>query len=445
MSGRSPKSVPAQKPFADAAAYPEYRIEKFRAMTKIALLNIGTELLRGSTVNTNAAFIGQQLLGAGYALETTLVIHDDGPVIAAAINDLLASHAVVLLTGGLGPTKDDITKKVLLELYGGEMVCHEPTLRRIEGFLKRLDRPLLPHNRAQADVPSTCTVMENELGTAPGMAFLRDGKTLVSMPGVPYEMEHLMTQHVIQWLQAHYPVAQQHKRVVRTMGIAESTIAERMETIEDSLDPRIAIAYLPSFDGCKIELKTAGRPDEEAALQALLADAQRKVVGLFEKYVYSLEDKRPDQLLAERLLATGKTIVTAESCTGGRIAAKLVEYSGMSAVLKGGIVAYMAETKENVLGVNAETILQKGIVSEEVAREMAEGARRLTHADYAISITGIAEAAEDAPASGQPQAWMGFAGPNGTVTFHTKLLRNRKVNLEVATHAALVFALRSIR
>jgi nicotinamide-nucleotide amidase len=412
--------------------------------TKIALLNIGTELLRGRTINTNAATVGQMLLSAGYVLETTLVIHDEGPVIRAALEQLLATHDAILVTGGLGPTKDDITKKVLLEMFGGEMVSHAPTLQRIEGFLKRLDRPLTDLNRMQADVPSSCTVMENEMGTAPGMAFLRDGKTLISMPGVPYEMKFLMMAHVIDLLQAHYPVAHQHARVVRTFGIPESRIAEKMEAIEADLDPRIAIAYLPSFDGTKIELKLPGRPEEAAAMQAILADAQQKVVALLADYVYATVDKSPDQLLAEWLLTQQKTFGTAESCTGGEISAKLVKHSGISAVHKGGVVAYMAETKVNVLGVNAETISEKGIVSEEVAREMAEGARRVLNCDYAVSITGIAESAVDAPASEQPQAWIALAGPAGTVALHTRLLRDRKVNIEFAAYAAIIFALRTV-
>jgi nicotinamide-nucleotide amidase len=423
----------ATKPFAPSIAYPEYRIDSLNdtsEMTKIALLNIGTELLRGRTINSNAATIGQMLLAAGYALETTLVIHDDGPVITAAIEDLLATHDVLLLTGGLGPTKDDITKKVLLELFGGEMVCHVPTLERIANFLKRLDRPMIPLNRMQADVPSSCTVMENEMGTAPGMAFLRDGKTLISMPGVPYEMKFLMEHHVVAWLQGHYPVAEQHLRVVRTAG--------------QDLDPRIAIAYLPSFDGTKIELKVAGKPEETGELQAVLDHAQQKVAQLLKTYVYSLQDKSPDKLLADWLIQNNKTFATAESCTGGEIAAKLVKHSGISAVLKGGIVAYMAEIKENVLGVKQSTIAEKGIVSEEVAREMAEGARRIMGSDYAVAITGIAEAAKDAPKEALPQAWIALAGPEGTSAFHTRMLRDRKVNIEIAAYAALIFALRAV-
>jgi nicotinamide-nucleotide amidase len=357
----------------------------------------------------------------------------------------MATHDAVLVTGGLGPTKDDITKKVLLELFGGSLVCHAPTLARIESFLKRLDRPLTDLNRMQADVPSTCTVFENEMGTAPGMAFLRDGKTLISMPGVPFEMKFLMQHHVIGWLQAHYPAAMQYSRVLRTFGIPESRIAEKMEAIEPELDPRIAIAYLPGFDGTKIELKAAGSLSDGLELQSNLDAARDKVRALFDTYIYSLEDKSPDLLLATWLLRNNVTFGTAESCTGGEIAAKIVKYSGVSAVMKGGIVAYMGEIKERVLGVNHATIVEKGVVSEEVAREMAEGARALLRCDYAVSITGIAEAAADAPLAGQPQAWIGLAGPHGTTAMHFRLFRDRKVNIEFAANAALVFALKTVK
>lgn len=413
--------------------------------TRVALLNIGTELLRGRTVNTNASFIGEYLIVNGFALETTLVIHDDGPIIQKSIEDLLAQHEVVLLTGGLGPTKDDITKKILLELFGGEMVCHQSSLARIEGYLSRLGRPLLEHNRQQAFVPSSCEVLENEMGTAPGMAFTSNGKLVISMPGVPFEMKHLMKNKVLPFMQMRFPTQLQLQRIVRTAGIPESRIAEKMEEIESELHPEIAIAYLPSFDGTKIELKRKADENLRAEVETSLEFAQERVAKLFQKYVYSLEDKSPDQLLAELLRCRNATFATAESCTGGGIAAKLVENSGMSAILKGGIVAYMPEIKTRVLAVSETTIDTFGIVSEEVAKGMAEGARKFLGADYAVSITGIAEAAKDAAQDEQPQAWIAFAGPNGTVAYHQKLMKDRVVNIQIAIQVALIFALRNLQ
>jgi nicotinamide-nucleotide amidase len=276
------------------------------------------------------------------------------------------------------------------------------------------------------------------------MAFVRGAQSLIAMPGVPFEMKHLLRDRVLPWLKDRYSALQHHACVVRTAGIPESTIAEKMESIQGEIDPRVAIAYLPGFEGTKIELKLEGSPDQSSELSSVLAQAQSKVARLFAPYVYALEDKAPDRLLAEWLVKTGHTFGTAESCTGGEIAAKLVKHSGISAVLKGGIVAYWPSVKESVLGVRHETISESGIVSADVAREMAEGARRVLKCDYAISITGIAEAPADSAAEAMPQAWLGFAGSGGTTTAHLKLMKDRRVNIEVAAYAALVLALRNL-
>ena len=414
-------------------------------MTRIAILNIGTELLRGRTVNTNAATMGKMLRAAGFTVETTLVIHDTEDVIKDSIKALMAAHDAVLVTGGLGPTKDDITKRVLLEMFGGEMVCHAPTLARIAGFLSRHGRKMLDHNRRQADVPSSSIALDNEMGTSPGMAFVQGEKLLFSIPGVPFEMRHLMKTQLIPMLKKQFPPRFLLTQVVRTAGVPESRIAEKMESIEPEISPDIEIAYLPSTDGTKIELKLQGEEADAEKLQADLDQTRELVVALFSKYVYSLEDKRPDRLLAEYLLREGLTIATAESCTGGGIAGRLVRNSGISAALKGGVVAYMREVKENMLGVAAETIDEKGIVSEGVAREMAEGARKALGSDIALSITGWAEAAADAAPEDQPQAWIGFADATGSTAIHIKLFKNRSVNLDIAVNAALIYALRMLK
>jgi nicotinamide-nucleotide amidase len=414
-------------------------------MTEVALLNIGTELLRGRTVNTNASEMGKLLLAHGLLLQTTLVIHDEGPVIRDSLDQLLAKHDVVLITGGLGPTKDDITKKILLERFGGEMVLHGLTLDRIEKYMAKRERRMLETNRQQAFVPSTCEVLENDRGTAPGMVFTESGKTIISMPGVPFEMLNLMQSRVVPLLLDRYAHTYTGTRIVRTGGVPESRIAERMEEIEPDIDPRVSIAYLPSFDGTKIELRITGDPGDAAALDEVLVIAQQKVATLFYKYVYSLEDKSPDQALAEYLIKNKITMSTAESCTGGAIAASIVQHSGVSSVLKGGVVAYMREIKEKVLGVPAETIDRHGIVSRETAIAMAEGARKLMGSDFAVSITGIAEAAEDAPEDEQTQAWLGFSDANGSSALHFRLFKVREVNIQIAKNAALIYGLRCLK
>lgn len=409
-------------------------------MTKIALLNIGSELLTGRTINTNAATIAQQLRQNGYHLESTAVCHDTRKEISYWLKDLMARHDVVLITGGLGPTKDDITKKVMQEHFGGEMVVHAPTLKRIEKYLTMLNRRLLESNRLQAFVPSSCTVLENFNGTAPGMAFQEGEKTVISMPGVPLEMKHLMEDRVLPLLKKRYPAVPMHIRMIRTAGIPESRISERMEDIESELPEGLQIAYLPAYDGTKIELrlKNAELEDPERTIEEL----QEKVVRLFSRYTYALEDKSPDILLGELMKERGITMATAESCTGGAIAAKMVLQSGISAVFKGGVVAYMREIKENVLDVEPAVIDEHGIVSEAVAKAMARGARTKLGSDFAVSITGIAEAPDHAEPADRPQAWIGYADADGEHALHIKLFRQRKHNIEVAANASIIYALR---
>ncbi|MEM7038996.1 MAG: nicotinamide-nucleotide amidohydrolase family protein [Bacteroidota bacterium] len=418
-------------------------------MTKIALLNIGSELLIGRTVNTNASEMGKMLRREGYGVATTLVIHDEGSTIRKSLDDLLLGHDVVICTGGLGPTRDDITKKTLLERFGGEMVCHEPTLKAIEAYLAMRDRTLLESNRMQAFVPSSCEVLMNEMGSAPGMLFREKGevreKAVISLPGVPFEMKHLMARKVIPFLRDNYPAKAVLTRIVRTAGVPESRIAERMEDLEAEMPEGLSVAYLPSFDGTKIELRMEGEESDRGEMERQIEIKQKRIANLFSKYTYSLEDQTPDQVLAELILRENLTMGTAESCTGGGIAAKMVQNSGISKALKGGIVAYMREVKEQLLSVDPRMIDEKGIVSEEVARAMAEGARQVLASDFAVSITGWAEAARDAAPEDRAQAWIGFADGKGSVAFHLKLFKSRPVNLEVAANAAIIFALRCVR
>ena len=414
-------------------------------MTTIALLNIGSELLRGRTVNTNAARMAKMLRKIGFSLDRTVVVHDEGAAITQAIDQLMQVHDVLLVTGGLGPTRDDITKKVLLARFGGELMIDNRTLAHIESYLARNGRKLLESNRQQALVPSSCEVLFNGMGTAPGMAFRENGKTLIALPGVPYEMEHLMKSQVLPLLREQFSVGVVQTRIIRTAGVPESRIAERMVEIEGEIAAEISIAYLPGYDGTKIELRLEGAPAQHAEISRALTAAQALVANLFSKYVYSLEDKAPSQVLAERLLEAQLTFATAESCTGGAIAAALVQHTGVSAVLKGGVIAYMREIKEEMLGVSAATIDANGIVSQAVASAMAEGARKALGSDIAVAITGIAEAPPNAGEAESPQAWIGFADANGSSAFHIRLFGDRKVNLEVAKNAALIFVLRNLK
>ncbi|MCL4113171.1 UNVERIFIED_CONTAM: hypothetical protein GTU68_051188 [Idotea baltica] len=384
-----------------------------------------------------------KLRAKGYHLDTTIVCHDTGPEILHWIDELLGAHDVVLITGGLGPTKDDITKKVLLDRFGGEMILHEETMAGINKYVKRHNRNLNELNRQQAFVPSSCEVLLNTMGSAPGMAFREREKSVIAMPGVPLEMEHLMDVKVIPFLERHHPTLEMHTRILRMVGISEARIAEKMEPLEADFPLALEVAYLPSYEGTKVELRMKG--NDALMVEREIDAAKLKIAAVFEKYIYSLEDKRPVELVRDYLFETGQTMATAESCTGGAIAAAMVQQSGISSVFKGGVVAYMREIKETVLEVAPETIDTFGIVSAEVAKAMARGARKAIGSDFAISITGIAEAAPDAPESEMPQCWIGFADGVKEEAFYFKLFRNRTQNIAVATQAALIFAAGSLK
>ncbi len=412
-------------------------------MTRIALLNIGTELLVGRTVNTNATKIALMLRAQGFHLESTIVCHDTEEDIRYWIDELLSRHEVVLITGGLGPTRDDITKGVLLDRFGGEMICHQPTLEAIKQYLSSHGRPLLDQNRQQAIVPSSCKVLRNHYGTAPGMVFWEGGKMVVSLPGVPLEMEFLLQKEVIPLLLKTYPVQNMYTRIIRTIGVPESQIAQKMEGIEDQLPEQLSVAYLPSYEGTKIELRMKSNDAEQGNRE--IGAAQKRIANMFAEYVYSLEDKTPSQLLKEYMIAHQVTMATGESCTGGAIAALMVEHSGISAYFKGAVVAYSEEVKENILGVKRGTIERYDVVSGEVAMEMARGAREQLRSDFAVSITGIAEAEQDKSTEALPQAWLGFSDARGEKAFHFKLFRQRKQNIAIAAQAAIIYALRCLQ
>lgn len=409
----------------------------------IALLNIGTELLKGRTVNTNASFMGDLLKSEGYLLNKTSVIHDEKEIIRQEAEDLLASHDVVLVTGGLGPTKDDITKTTLMEMFGGELVLHQSTLDQIERIYVLRNKKVNSANVLQAHVPSSCEVIPNEMGTAPCMLFRREGKILVSMPGVPFEMKHLMRTQIVPLLKREFNPGYIRSAIIRTHGISESALSLKVDQKEQELPDSISVAYLPSLDGTKIEMTVRGAVEDAKHLDQSLATYHKDWAAFLDKYSYSTEDLTPDAALTAFLRENNLSFATAESCTGGGIAAKLVRHSGVSSVFKGGIVAYQEEIKTKLLGVPAEMIKKEGVVSEAVAIAMASGAREALGSDAAVSITGYAEVGEDSEVG--PHAWIGFADEKEAFARRYPFFKNRKINLEFGAYAALVLALRTLR
>lgn len=403
------------------------------------IITIGDEILIGQIVDTNSVSIARRLNAAGIVVHEKCSIGDSREEIIAAIRRAEQTSQVVILTGGLGPTKDDITKKTLAELFHSAMRFDEGVARHVEQMLTERGIAFNALNRSQAEVPACCTVMHNAHGTAPGMWFEDAGRVIVSLPGVPFEMEHLMEDEVMPRLKAHFALKQIVHRTLITAGLAESLLAERIETWEEALPSYLKLAYLPApgivrlrLSAYEVEGLTVGEEIERqfALLRELIPD-----------YVVGFETATVEEQVHQMLIEKGRTLAVAESCTGGKIASKFTAMAGASAYLLAGVVAYANEAKRDILGVDPEMIAHYGAVSEQVAREMAEGVRRISGADYALATTGIA-----GPTGGTEQkpvgtVWFALATPTETVALKHACGTDRGQVIDRAT----AFAIRLLR
>lgn len=354
----------------------------------VTIINIGDELLIGQVVNTNASTMARMLTEAGMEVGKTVVVGDSRDDIWQAVDAAMHSSDAVLVTGGLGPTKDDITKKLLCEYFGSELVESEVALENVKRLFAVRGFELTPVNRAQALVPKCCEVLNNDVGTAPCMWFEREGKVLVSLPGVPHEMEWLMANRVIPKLQETFKMETIINKNILTQGIGESFLSDLIEPWELALPECIRLAYLPVAGMTKLRLTCRISPDNPET-----PDIPELLQGLYKiagQYIVGEDCETLAELVHKTLTERGLTLATAESCTGGTIASQLTAQAGASAYFKGGVVAYSNEVKECALGVQHSTLEAHGAVSEETAREMAEGVRKRLGADLAIATTGIA-------------------------------------------------------
>lgn len=354
---------------------------------KTILVTIGDELLTGHTVDTNSAWMGVALNARGFSVDRRITVRDVGEEISEAIDEAFSKADVVLVTGGLGPTNDDITKKVLCGYFGTTLALHKESLQLIEEFVSMRGYPLTDSNRNQAMVPIGCTPLLNRMGTAPGMWFEHNGKVLVSMPGVPYEMEYLMSHEVIPRLTERFHPEKVLHRWVITQGIPEAFLADRLRQFEAGLPDFIRMAYLPSQGVIKLRLSVYGAtPEQEMQLYSKAAGLASEIRDV----VVSEQDESLQQIVGRLLTEGQKTLALAESCTGGYIAHLITQIPGSSAYFKGGVVAYSNEVKVALLGVNPATLEAHGAVSTQTAAEMAEGVRKRLQADYGLATTGIA-------------------------------------------------------
>lgn len=395
------------------------------------IITIGDELLIGQVVDTNSAWLGSTLGDDGIKVIQITSVQDHAAQIVQAANDALSRADIVLMTGGLGPTKDDITKKTLAEMFGMKLVRNEQVYDMVGKQLALRGIAFTELNQGQALVPDGCTVLPNRNGTAPGMWFERDGKVLISMPGVPFEMKALVKDEVLPRLRKHFALDANVHRTIITFGLAESILADTIASWEEALPPYLHLAYLPSALCIRLRL-SAYEIDRQKAEQEIESQIE-KLSKVIPHYIIGSEDDSLESVTGTLLKTRGETLATAESCTGGNIAHRFTAMPGASEYFKGGVVAYSNEVKIALLGVDPESLNRYGAVSQSVAEQMAEGVRRATGATYGISTTGIAGPTGGTPEKPVGTVWMAVATPNGVFSRRMVFGSVRSQNIERAS------------
>lgn len=402
----------------------------------VELICIGDELLIGQTINTNAAWIGAELSLMGSQVAYGNVIRDDENDIHKAIDEAMDRVDVVLMTGGLGPTKDDITKKVLCDYFDCHLIQNTTVLKHVKEFFDSRKKEMLDVNIAQADVPENCTVLHNPNGTAPGMWFERNGKILVSMPGVPYEMKDIMSAEVLPRLKDLFALDSLYYRTVLTQGIGESYIADRMEVIETNLTSEgIALAYLPAAGCVRLRLSSKATEENKRRIEYYI----NQISELFPKNVFGMDSENLFQVVGDLLSVQEKQVGTAESCTGGAIASAFTSVPGSSTYFKGSVVSYTKESKIQNLGVDEQTINDFGLVSKQVAEQMAINGKEILQVDYCISITGNAGPATNEGKEEVGIVWISIASSDRVLSKRFNFENDRSRNIKRAVLSAMNF------
>lgn len=402
---------------------------------KLDILSIGDELLIGQTLNTNAHWLSKELNLIGFQIRQHTTVSDDKSTIVAALDEALAHCNVVIITGGLGPTKDDLTLEVLTEYFGGNLIMNKEVYQDIEKMIMGKGYEMNELNKQQALVPDNALVLRNKNGTAPGTWFEIKGKIVVSMPGVPYEMKAMTSNSVIPLLKEKFELPTIVHKMIYTQGIPESQLAERLEEWENNLPVFIKLAYLPSPGRVKLRLSSMGNNRDvlEAALNLQIV----KVKKIIEPYIFSLSEDEMQVVVGDLLRKNKATLATAESCTGGYIAHLLTQVSGASDYFNGSIVSYSNQVKINSLGVNPTDIEQYGAVSQQVVEQMAIGVRTILQSDYSIATSGIAGPTGNTEGKPVGTIWIAIASKNKVTSQVFQFGKERSINIERSAVAAL--------
>lgn len=406
------------------------------------IITIGDEILFGQITDTNTQWIGAELTNIGIRPVRKTSVGDLQEDIISALTEASQRADVIIVTGGLGPTKDDITKHTFCKYFGSELKINEDALALVTEFFAKRGREMTELNIQQAALPTNCTYIPNLWGTAPGMWFEKDNVIYVSLPGVPYEMKSLMEHAILPRLKERFSFNIIQHKIIRTIGIGESFLAETIEHWENALPAHIKLAYLPHFGQVKLRLTATGNNQE--ILDAELKAQVDSLLPLIEDFVFGYDADELESVIGKLLIERNATIGTAESCTGGFVASQLTSIPGSSHYFEGSVVSYSNAVKMNVLGVSRDTLENFGAVSEQTAREMAEGARKVLNTTYAISTTGIAGPDGGTPEKPVGTVWIACATPTETVTQLLTLRSIRKVNIELTSSYVLNLLRKSI-
>ena len=402
---------------------------------KAEIITIGDEILIGQIVDTNSAWIAEQFNLHGVEIHQITSVHDDKEHIKNAIQEAEKNVDLVLLTGGLGPTKDDITKNVLAEYFNTKLVLHEPTLEHIRERFKRRNIDLNKLNREQALVPETCTVLPNKAGTAPGLWFDKNDTIVVSIPGVPFEMQYLVENEILPRLKKNGKTKAIYHRTVQTQGLPESMLAEKIEQWESALPQNIKLAYLPNPMSVRLRLSAMGSDVNQ--LKEQVEQEIESLKKIIPDHIFGYDRETLAEIIGENLKKSGRSLSIAESCTGGFISHLITSVPGSSEYFNGSVIAYSNAIKSNILNVSQSSLMEYGAVSEQVARDMVQGVKNVFNTDYAVATTGIA--GPDGGTAEKPVGtiWIAISGKNETIAKKYVFGDNRERNIIRSSQTAL--------
>ena len=399
------------------------------------IIAIGDELLYGQIMDTNSHWISQELDAVGVRVVRKTTVGDNRTDILTAFEEASKRADLILITGGLGPTQDDLTKPLLAEYFGCEIVEVPEAVAAVSAYFTRRGREMTLLNTLQGHLPTCCTYVPNEVGTAPGMWFEQKGCYWMSMPGVPHEMKKLVKDFVLPKLSQVFELPVIYHKLIKTAGIGESWLADLIKDWENALPAHIRLAYLPSLGHVKLRLTAFGTNKEQ--LQQEVAAQIELLLPQIGKYVYGYDEETLETALGKLLKNAGKTIALAESCSGGYVSHLITTVPGSSAYFQGAVVPYHNAFKERILGVKSETLSSHGAVSEATVAEMAEGVRALFNADYGLASSGIAGPDGGTPDKPVGTVWIGCAGPEGVETRKLQLTQDRMLNIQLTGVAVL--------